>query len=199
LGCNFHGRPISFFSSSPPLGPSVSAPVTITTSAMWGPGCQTLLLLRAEILQQLGSVAAMVVAGDPGVLPSPPTNRPLCGLALPYKKYGHLSPEHHIVGSERERERDRGNAGAVRLPHRLRRSREGIGEPSAPTIASPGGIAIESTWTPPATKTIGRPSGIPRCPRPPPYNSVASGHYINQAPIHGMDHTHLDRLPPNVV
>jgi hypothetical protein len=71
---------------------------------MWGPGCQTLLLLRAEIPQQLGSVAAMVVAGDPGVLPSPPTNRPLRGLALPYKKYGRVSPEHHVVGSKRERE-----------------------------------------------------------------------------------------------
>jgi hypothetical protein len=110
---------------------------------MWGPGCQTLLLLRAEIPQQLGSVATMVVAGDPGVLPSPPTNRPLRGLALPYKKYGRVSLEHHVVGSERGR--DRGIAGAVRLPHRLHRSREGIGEPSAPTITSPGGIAIEST------------------------------------------------------
>jgi hypothetical protein len=46
----------------------------------------------------------MVVAGDPGVLPSsPPTNRPL-RLALPYKKYGRVSPEHHVVGSKRERE-----------------------------------------------------------------------------------------------
>jgi hypothetical protein len=79
------------------------------------------------------------------------------------------------------------------------REREGIGEPSAPTNASPCGITIEFAWTPPATKTIGRLSGIPRCPRPPPYNSTAAGHCINQAPIHGIDHTHHVRLPLNVV
>jgi hypothetical protein len=79
------------------------------------------------------------------------------------------------------------------------REREGSGGPSAPIIASPCGIVIEFAWTPPATKTIGRPSGIPRCPRPPPYNSAAAGHCINQALIRGMDHTHLVRLPPNIV
>jgi hypothetical protein len=79
------------------------------------------------------------------------------------------------------------------------REREGIGEPSAPTNASPCGITIEFAWTPPATKTIERLSGIPRCPRPPSYNSTAAEHCINQAPIHGMDHTHRIRLPLNIV
>jgi hypothetical protein len=61
-------------------------------------------------------VPAMVVAGDPGVLPSPPTNRPLRGLAPPRYNPAALAPFSissstqspiEPLAEEREREQER--------------------------------------------------------------------------------------------